>query len=300
MSNNVTFQDADLATPPKLTVVETLDQGGGVQRQVIHIGSPTGTPTAPSANYFSTVEADGQGIGPFAMTSTGVAFTTTMAPYESMVLGVTCASQFLNGGLVLVEASVDGTNYFTIAATDQISGFGSVTAIFATGLYTVSGSYASVRVSVQVYVSGTINISAILRKSPIPPTTVAITGPVKTYLSGTTNDPNAGIIPVVNQTIASSGVLKASAGNAYKINVHNTNAAIRYAFLMNLTAAPANGTISASVMDVKTVAAGADVGWDFTGCPPMGFTVGICVLLSSTQFPTLTLAADGIFSGMVA
>ncbi len=39
MANNVTFQDTDLSTPPNLTVVETVDQGAGVQRQVVKVGS---------------------------------------------------------------------------------------------------------------------------------------------------------------------------------------------------------------------------------------------------------------------
>ena len=37
MANNVTFQDSDLSTPPNATVVQTEDQGSGVQRQVIKV-----------------------------------------------------------------------------------------------------------------------------------------------------------------------------------------------------------------------------------------------------------------------
>jgi len=225
----------------------------------------------------------------------------TMAPYESAMLQVTCSDQFLFGGLIQVSGSVDGTNFVDIVATDaDISGFGSVSPIFAAGMYEIRGAYRFLKVDVTNYVSGTIEISAVQRKSPLPPNAVAITGNTQVRLQGVTSDPNAGIAPSASQALASSRVFKASSGNAYKINVHNTNAADRYAFLLNLAAAPANGTISAAVMDVKKVPAGGDAGWDFTGMPPMGFSAGICVVLSSTQFPTLTLAADGVFSGMVA
>lgn len=40
MADNVQFQSTELATAPKVTIVETVDQGGGIHRQVIKIGTP--------------------------------------------------------------------------------------------------------------------------------------------------------------------------------------------------------------------------------------------------------------------
>lgn len=55
MSNNVAFQTGVGATAPANTIVETADQGGGVQRQVIQIGSATvavsASPTVTAGAY---------------------------------------------------------------------------------------------------------------------------------------------------------------------------------------------------------------------------------------------------------
>ena len=39
MSNNVNYQTGRVATPPETTIVETEDQGSGVQRQVVKVGN---------------------------------------------------------------------------------------------------------------------------------------------------------------------------------------------------------------------------------------------------------------------
>jgi len=54
MANNVQFQSSSPSTPSSATIVESVDQGGGVQRQKISVadifGSSTIITTTPSSN----------------------------------------------------------------------------------------------------------------------------------------------------------------------------------------------------------------------------------------------------------
>lgn len=84
---------------------------------------------------------------------------------------------------------------------------------------------------------------------------------------------------------AASGVIKASAGKLFSLNVSNENAGIRYLMLHNSTTVPADGV--APLFAVK-LAAGANIQLDF-GAMGLYFSTGISWSFSST-FGTKTIA----------
>lgn len=94
----------------------------------------------------------------FTLISDATAQTTDT--YEMQVLGrnlhaiaVSTASGTTFSATVLVEATLDGTNWFTLAS------------LTSTGITQYSGVYQSIRVSIPSYTSGTITVSGMTQRT---------------------------------------------------------------------------------------------------------------------------------------
>lgn len=113
MSNNVTFQTTTLATAPNATVVETEDQGTGVQRQVVKVASTAGlTDTqlrATAVPVSGTVTATGT-----VTANAGTNLNTSLLALEGGGNLATVA-----GAIISQEATTSGVK--------GITGFGAVT-----------------------------------------------------------------------------------------------------------------------------------------------------------------------------
>ena len=108
-----------------------------------------------------------------------------------------------------------------------------------------------------------------------------------------TTTAGAGIAPVVTSALATGQVIKASAGNLYRLNGAATTVA-GYFLVHNTTAVPAAG----SVTPVKAypVAIGQAIEVDFN--PPLRLGTGISVSFSSAATPyTQTDSATALISG---
>lgn len=136
MANNVTFQTANLATAPTATVVETEDQGSGVQRQVVKIGSQATqgylsslsvTRTADTVAYtagdvIGTGTSAGNAILTFA--SIGPSSGQILITSASLEIDITAVpSGMTSFRLYLYNASMSGgSNYADNNAWDLPSG----------------------------------------------------------------------------------------------------------------------------------------------------------------------------------
>lgn len=113
MSNNVTFQASTLSTAPNGTIVETADQGGGVQRQVFQLGSAGA-------------------IAP--VSSTALESSHVISAAACSLYGITCTIGATAGWLMLFDATsapADGAvtpAYFVPAGSNGT--FGSVSVAF--------------------------------------------------------------------------------------------------------------------------------------------------------------------------
>jgi len=104
----------------------------------------------------------------------------------------------------------------------------------------------------------------------------------------------SGVLPLNKSTpaLASSLVVKASAGKLYGVSVLNTNVAARFILLFDLNRAPVNGDVPVAVF---TAAAGPSNLGLYFGSVGRAFEQGIAIA-NSTTAATLTLgAADSFF-----
>ena len=100
-------------------------------------------------------------------------------------------------------------------------------------------------------------------------------------------------LPVLSTSVvASSLVLKASAGNLYSLQASATAAG--FIMVFNATTAPADGTVSPAIC--YPVAANGAVTLSF---PPAYFSTGITAVYSSTGCFTKTASATAFISGSV-
>ena len=109
---------------------------------------------------------------------------------------------------------------------------------------------------------------------------------------GPSSAPAVAIAPDTNTAVASSRVLKASAGNLYAYQV-TTGASAGYVMLFNATSAPADGAVT----PVKCVAVAANSTVGVTNNPPEYFNTGITIVFSTTGCFTKTASATAVFSG---
>ena len=101
------------------------------------------------------------------------------------------------------------------------------------------------------------------------------------------------ITPVVTASLATSKVIKASAGNLYGLNLAATTVAGIF-LVHNATSAPAAGAVTP--IKAYPVAAGQAI--DLTFDPPLRFSTGISVTFTSAATPfTQTDSATAFISG---
>lgn len=122
MSNNVTFATGVGATVPSATVVETVDQGGGVHRQVVSAVLDQTTPANSRVNHATT--GIGQGFKTSTSVGTGVVLAATTAAKWVTLQAYRSNTGFVAiGGSAAVNASATaGTgNGVNIAAGDSVT-----------------------------------------------------------------------------------------------------------------------------------------------------------------------------------
>lgn len=134
MASNVTYQDTRPATPPTATIVETEDQGSGVQRQVVKVANTvamTGTVTANAGTNLNTsalaLEAGGNLASIKAKTDNlDVALSTRLKPADTLA-AVTTVGTITNPvdvrerGLEVSRGNVSGqTTYRKFGANPAI------------------------------------------------------------------------------------------------------------------------------------------------------------------------------------
>ena len=117
MSNNITFQDSDLSTPPNATVVETIDQGAGVQRQRVEVASfgttAAGTALTAVVSGAVTLATGAATIGAISNTS----FIATQATAANLNATVTLAAGAATAGTVIaVQPTAANLNTTTVLA----------------------------------------------------------------------------------------------------------------------------------------------------------------------------------------
>lgn len=105
---------------------------------------------------------------------------------------------------------------------------------------------------------------------------------------------SAAVPNVATTVVASSLVLKATAGNLYDFSV-TAGASAGYLMIFNATTAPADGTVTPAV--VLAIAANASIG--FTYPYPKRFTTGITMVFSTTGPFTKTASATAFLAGGV-
>ena len=105
----------------------------------------------------------------------------------------------------------------------------------------------------------------------------------------------AGIVPVATTAVASSLVLKASAGNLYGVNCV-AGASAGYLMLFNSTTAPADGAVTP--LKVMPIAANAGMAMSFE--IPVRFSTGCTAVFSTTGPFTKTASATAFISGEIS
>jgi len=112
-----------------------------------------------------------------------------------------------------------------------------------------------------------------------------------------TSSASLAITPVVTSAVASSLVLKASAGNLYSVTL-TTGATAGLLMVFNATSAPADGAVTP--VYCVDVAATSTVAINFIPGPPAQFATGITAVFSSgTNCFNKTASATAFISGMV-
>lgn len=112
---------------------------------------------------------------------------------------------------------------------------------------------------------------------------------------GPTSAASAAIVSVVSAAAESSHVLKASAGNLYRLAV-TTGATAGFLLVVNAAAAPSNGVVTPLLC--RQIAANSSLEVDHAALPDR-YGTGITALFSSTGCFTLTLSATAMFEGAV-
>ena len=96
-----------------------------------------------------------------------------------------------------------------------------------------------------------------------------------------------------SQAAEACHVIKANPGNIYYMDAHEiaAGAATDYVFVVNATACPSNGTLSAGTRILSSAALSPTQTWSWTpgGDIPIPASAGIVIMCSSTDWPTLTL-----------
>lgn len=120
-----------------------------------------------------------------------------------------------------------------------------------------------------------------------------------TGVTSTANTPNsnvnAAILPVVSTSVGSSLILKASAGNLYRIAV-TTGATQGYLMVFNAVTAPADGAVTPQLC--RVIAANSSLEVDHAEIPQR-YATGITAVFSSTGCFTKTASATAMIEGDV-
>lgn len=103
----------------------------------------------------------------------------------------------------------------------------------------------------------------------------------------------AGIVPVATSALATSKVIKASAGNLYSFNGSSTTVA-GFFLIHNTTSAPAAGAVT----PVRVFPVGLNQAVEVTFDPPLQLATGISITFTSAATPfTQTDSATAFISG---
>lgn len=125
---NVTFQTTTLATAPDATIVETEDQGGGVNRQVVKVGNTvtvTGTMAATQSGTWTVGLSAGTQVIGHVITDSGSVVAATLSAETTKVIGT------VNQGTSpwVTSGAITGTVAVTQSGTWNIATVTAVTAI---------------------------------------------------------------------------------------------------------------------------------------------------------------------------
>lgn len=123
------------------------------------------------------------------------------------------------------------------------------------------------------------------------PVLVAADGTIASASSATAVTP---LTPASTTALASSLVLKASAGSFYGLQVTN-GATAGFVMLFNAATAPADGAVTPT--KVYAMAANSSLSVSVGGGPPTAFSTGVTVVYSSTGPFTKTASATAFISG---
>lgn len=106
-------------------------------------------------------------------------------------------------------------------------------------------------------------------------------------------DSASAITPSVSTATEGSRVLKASAGNLYRISI-TTGGSAGYLMVFNATSAPADGAVTPAIC--RVIAANSSLEVNFSNMPSR-FTTGITAVFSTTGCFTKTVSATAMFEG---
>ena len=262
MSNNVAIPTT---VGGQTTTIETIDEGGGVERQVFVLGSigdasgetqlSAGQKT--SANSIPVVVASDQSAVPVM---------GTFYPATQPVSGTVTANA--------------GTNLNTSTLALETGG----------NLATLAGTVASSKVKVDP--SGVTSPVSLASLPALPAGTNAI-GSV--FMAPTASSSFA-ITPGSSSALEASHVLKASAGNLYSLYVATTTAS-GWLLTFNATSAPADGAVTP--VEAIQIPAASAAAISFDGSPPDYYSTGIVAVFSTTGPFTKTASATAFFKWRV-
>lgn len=248
----------------------------------------------------------------------GAVFTGTAASAATLVTLNTTGYDYLTFGFtsvgatntVLLEVSNDGTpgtggtfGNSVVYRMDTISASTSIT-LATTRVYIAPVTGTTMRLRVSTYGSGTITTAGALKRGA--PTTQSIQNvqlnagaalvgsfSIDQTTPGTTNNvtlaplgiAGVAIAPAANTSLASSKVLKNSAGNLYGLTLGATTVA-GYFMLFNATTLPADGAVT----PVKAWPVTTNQALELSFNPPLRLGTGIVVGFSSNTSTPFTLA----------
>lgn len=106
---------------------------------------------------------------------------------------------------------------------------------------------------------------------------------------------NTSITPIISTSVESSHILKASAGNMYRVRI-TSGAVAGFLMLFNATSAPSDGAVTPQSCSI--VPANSTVEIDHGGIPDR-FAIGITAVFSSTGCFTKTASATAMIEGFI-
>lgn len=236
MANNVPFQSAAPATPSSATIVETVDQGGGVQRQVVRVGDfatgvavSSGTITLssnPTVIPSSNVNVVIVGVPSVSLSSNPTvtpssAFTVTLSSNPTViepVKNILWNAGTANNGLLTTSLTLISSEMTSLASSGTVTGAATIFNNSQTGQAIWSEIYLTGNTTATT-VAGA-NVAGWFLTAPTSNTTI------ETTAAGAIPRPPDFLIPLPVGTLGSSTTYKAAGlvrvpALQFKVNIQN-------------------------------------------------------------------------------